>query len=56
VDRMIIFQAPVVLGAGARSAFVHVPAHALPEAPRWRVIGRRTLGEDLMTVYAPGAA
>jgi diaminohydroxyphosphoribosylaminopyrimidine deaminase/5-amino-6-(5-phosphoribosylamino)uracil reductase len=56
VDRMIIFQAPVVLGAGARSAFAHVPAHALPDAPRWRVIGRRTLGQDLMTVYAPGAA
>jgi hypothetical protein len=53
---MIIFQASVVLGAGARSAFAHVPAHALPDAPRWRVIGRRTLGQDLMTVYAPGAA
>lgn len=56
VDRMIIFQAPVVLGAGARSAFAHVPAYALPDAPRWRVVGRRTIGQDLMTVYAPGAA
>ena len=55
VDRMIIFQAPVVLGAGARNAFAYVPAHALPDAPRWRVVGRRTLGHDLMTVYAPGA-
>lgn len=56
VDRLIIFQAPVVLGPGARSAFAHVPAYALPEAPRWRVVGRRTIGQDLMTVYAPGAA
>ena len=56
VDRMIIFQAPVVLGPGAQSAFAHVPAHALPDAPRWRVVGRRALGQDLMTVYAPGAA
>jgi len=56
VDRMIIFQAPVMLGAGAQSAFARVPAYALPEAPRWRVIGRRTIGADLMTVYAPGAA
>jgi len=56
VDRMIIFQAPVVLGAGAQSAFAHIPARALPDAPRWRVVGRRTIGQDLMTVYAPGAA
>jgi diaminohydroxyphosphoribosylaminopyrimidine deaminase/5-amino-6-(5-phosphoribosylamino)uracil reductase len=55
VDRMIIFQAPLVLGAGARNAFAYVPAHALPDAPRWRVIDRRTIGQDLMTVYAPGA-
>ncbi len=56
VDRMIIFQAPVVLGAGARSAFAYVPPSALPGAPRWRVVGRRLIGQDLMTVYAPGAA
>ena len=55
VDRMIIFQAPVVLGAGARSAFAHVPSYAMPDAPRWRVVGRRSIGQDLMTVYAPGA-
>jgi diaminohydroxyphosphoribosylaminopyrimidine deaminase/5-amino-6-(5-phosphoribosylamino)uracil reductase len=53
VDRLVIFQAPIVLGAGARSAFAHVPAHALPNAPRWRVVDRRSIGQDLMTVYAP---
>ena len=55
VDRMIIFQAPIVLGPGARSAFAHVPAHALPDAPRWRIVARRMIGPDLMTVYASGA-
>lgn len=55
VDRMIIFQAPVVLGPGARSAFSHAPVNALPDAPRWRVVARRMIGPDLMTVYAPGA-
>ena len=54
VDRMIIFQAPVVLGKGARSAFAHVAPHALTHAPRWHVVDRRTLGPDLMIVYAPG--
>jgi diaminohydroxyphosphoribosylaminopyrimidine deaminase/5-amino-6-(5-phosphoribosylamino)uracil reductase len=53
VDRLVIFQAPIVLGAGARSAFAYVPAHALPDAPRWRVVDRRSIGQDLMTVYAP---
>lgn len=53
VDRMVIFQAPVVLGAGARNAFAFAPAYALPDAPRWRVIDRRTMGPDVMTVYAP---
>ena len=55
VDRMIIFQAPIVLGAGAPSAFAHVPPHALPDSPQWRVVDRRAIGQDLMTVYAPGA-
>lgn len=55
VDRLIIFQAPVVLGPGAQSAFAHVPSAALPDAPRWRVVGRRAIGQDLMTVYASGA-
>jgi diaminohydroxyphosphoribosylaminopyrimidine deaminase/5-amino-6-(5-phosphoribosylamino)uracil reductase len=55
VDRLVIFQAPIMLGAGARSAFAHVPTHALPDAPRWRVVDRRMIGQDLMTVYAPQA-
>jgi len=48
------FGGHLVLGTGARSAFAHVPTYALRDAPRWRVIDRRILGQDLMTVYAPG--
>jgi diaminohydroxyphosphoribosylaminopyrimidine deaminase/5-amino-6-(5-phosphoribosylamino)uracil reductase len=52
VHRLIIFQAPVLLGAGALGAFAHAPAMAIGDAPRLRVVGRRALGDDTMTVYA----
>ncbi|HEV8408951.1 MAG TPA: hypothetical protein VGQ30_00495, partial [Gemmatimonadaceae bacterium] len=47
VDRLVIFQAPVVLGVGALPAFagVHV-------TERLTVIERREFGPDLMTVFA----
>lgn len=52
VDRLIIFQAPVLLGAGALPAFgVVSPGMGAPE--QWRVIERREFGDDLMTTYAP---
>lgn len=52
VDRLVIFQAPILLGAGALGAFSHVPGRALALAGRWRVVERRTFGDDLMTSYA----
>jgi diaminohydroxyphosphoribosylaminopyrimidine deaminase/5-amino-6-(5-phosphoribosylamino)uracil reductase len=54
VDRLIIFQAPVLLGSGALSAFGTLASPA--EGPvRWRVVERRAFGDDLMSVYAsPG--
>ncbi len=52
VDRLVIFQAPVLLGAGALSAFGMVsPGMGAPE--QWRVTDRRECGDDLMTTYAP---
>ncbi|MCE9602380.1 MAG: bifunctional diaminohydroxyphosphoribosylaminopyrimidine deaminase/5-amino-6-(5-phosphoribosylamino)uracil reductase RibD [Gemmatimonadetes bacterium] len=52
VDRLVIFQAPVLLGAGALPAFgVVSPGMGAPE--QWRVIERREFGDDLMTIYAP---
>ncbi len=57
VDRLIIFHAPVLLGAGALPAFGTVAPQLGADGPaRWRVIERRTFGDDTMTVYAPPAA
>ena len=52
VDRLIIFQAPIVLGAGARGAFAFAPAIDTETARRLPVVEQRALGDDLMTVYA----
>ncbi len=52
VDRLIIFQAPVLLGAGARDAFADAPPVPIAEARRFPVLERRRLGDDLMSVYA----
>ena len=54
VDRMIIFQAPIVLGAGALGAFSAVPGFSLENARRLRVVHHELLGDDQMTVYAFG--
>jgi diaminohydroxyphosphoribosylaminopyrimidine deaminase/5-amino-6-(5-phosphoribosylamino)uracil reductase len=48
VDRLIIFQAPVLLGAGSLPAFSGGSG-----LERFTVIERREFGGDLMTVYAP---
>jgi diaminohydroxyphosphoribosylaminopyrimidine deaminase/5-amino-6-(5-phosphoribosylamino)uracil reductase len=55
VDRLVIFQAPVVLGAGALNAFAHVSASAAVSLGRLRVVERASFGDDLKTIYAFGA-
>jgi diaminohydroxyphosphoribosylaminopyrimidine deaminase / 5-amino-6-(5-phosphoribosylamino)uracil reductase len=52
VDRLIIFQAPIVLGPGSLNAFAHAPEMSVTAAPRLRIIAHERLGEDLMTTYA----
>jgi diaminohydroxyphosphoribosylaminopyrimidine deaminase/5-amino-6-(5-phosphoribosylamino)uracil reductase len=52
VDRLIIFQGPVVLGAGAHGAFAFVPPQAIGSASRLPVRYRKALGDDTMTVFA----
>ena len=47
VDRLVIFQAPVLLGPGALPAFGGVGG-----LERIKVIERREFGDDLMTVFA----
>jgi diaminohydroxyphosphoribosylaminopyrimidine deaminase / 5-amino-6-(5-phosphoribosylamino)uracil reductase len=52
VDRLVIFEAPIILGEGALQAFGGMPAQSVLEAPRMRVLERRESGTDLMTVFA----
>lgn len=52
VDRLVIFQAPTILGAGAANAFAFAPPTTVSMARRWRAIERRRLGDDTMTTYA----
>ncbi len=52
VDRLVVFTAPVVLGAGALNAFLLAPSQRAEEATRMRVVRRATFGDDLMTVYS----
>ncbi|HUO52202.1 MAG TPA: bifunctional diaminohydroxyphosphoribosylaminopyrimidine deaminase/5-amino-6-(5-phosphoribosylamino)uracil reductase RibD [Gemmatimonadaceae bacterium] len=52
VDRLVIFQAPVLLGAGALRPFDGLPAADIAGAPALRVVERKAFGGDLMTVYA----
>jgi diaminohydroxyphosphoribosylaminopyrimidine deaminase/5-amino-6-(5-phosphoribosylamino)uracil reductase len=53
VDRLVIFRAPLVLGAGSLNAFGTATAFRAAEAPRWRLVESRRFGDDEMTVYAP---
>ena len=52
VDRLIIFQAPVLLGAGSLPGFENAPTMAASGARRYPIVRRSELDDDLMTVYA----
>jgi len=52
VDRLIIFQGSVILGAGALPAFAGLGPRSVADAVRLRVLARRAIGDDLMTTYA----
>ena len=52
VDRLIIFQAPVLLGAGSLPGFENAPSMAASGARRFPIVRRAELDDDLMTVYA----
>jgi diaminohydroxyphosphoribosylaminopyrimidine deaminase/5-amino-6-(5-phosphoribosylamino)uracil reductase len=56
VDRLVVFQAPVILGAGALNAFAELPGQRIDSARRLRVIHREDVGNDVMTVYDMQAA
>jgi diaminohydroxyphosphoribosylaminopyrimidine deaminase/5-amino-6-(5-phosphoribosylamino)uracil reductase len=53
VDRVILFQAPVVLGEGAVSAFGTLSRKTTAPMHRWRPIDSEWVGQDQMLVFAP---
>jgi diaminohydroxyphosphoribosylaminopyrimidine deaminase/5-amino-6-(5-phosphoribosylamino)uracil reductase len=53
VDRMVIFQAPIVLGAGSLGAFSGIAPHELAHAPRFHALRTQRFGDDVMTIYSP---
>jgi diaminohydroxyphosphoribosylaminopyrimidine deaminase/5-amino-6-(5-phosphoribosylamino)uracil reductase len=53
VDRLVLFQAPVVLGEGGLPAFGNVSGTSTREARRWRPIKSEWIGDDHMLVLAP---
>jgi len=53
VDRLVIFQAPLFLGASALPAFGEVPSLPIAEARRWRLCDAHRLGDDVAMTYAP---
>lgn len=52
VDRLIMFQAPIILGQGALGAFSGIAPQETQHAPRFRLLHSRSIGDDVMTVYA----
>lgn len=52
VDRMVIFQAPVIFGSGSLNAFSGVAAQTIGDAPRFRAIRSAKIIDDVMTIYS----
>jgi hypothetical protein len=50
VDRLYWVQSPLWLGEGGRPAVAGHESLALAQAPRWRIVERRALGEDTLLV------
>ena len=47
VDQLLLYVAPMLLGATAQSGFALPELRALDEASRWRIIETQAIGEDL---------
>ena len=52
IDRLVIFQAPIILGMHARGGLAFAPETRVGTARRLRLLEQRRLGDDVMTVYA----
>ncbi|MEP7226710.1 MAG: bifunctional diaminohydroxyphosphoribosylaminopyrimidine deaminase/5-amino-6-(5-phosphoribosylamino)uracil reductase RibD [Gemmatimonadales bacterium] len=54
VDRYYWIQSPLWLGEGGVPALAGLPTRALDQAERWRVVERRSLGDDTLLVLDRG--
>ena len=52
VDRLIIFQSPITIGAGALSPFDGIPGNFRESLSKRPIVRTASFGEDLMSVYA----
>ena len=52
VDRIVWFRAPILLGGDARPGITQLGLTEVADAPRFRRICQRRLGDDLMETYA----
>ena len=52
VDRLTIFRAPIILGAGGLNAFASARPRLLSEAKRLSIVETRLFDSDIMTTYA----
>ncbi len=52
VDRLIIFQSPITLGAGALSPFDGLPGDYRETLSTLPIVWRAEFGEDVMSIYA----
>jgi diaminohydroxyphosphoribosylaminopyrimidine deaminase/5-amino-6-(5-phosphoribosylamino)uracil reductase len=52
VDRLLLIEAPIILGGGALPAFGAMPAVRVADARRLRVVRREEVGGDLATLFA----
>ena len=50
-DRLEIFRSPLVLGAAGHDGIDSLAALTLGEAPRFRFVGRRSFGPDLLESF-----
>ena len=53
IDRLVLFQAPIVLGEGALPAFGRYSSAVTGDAARFRPLRSERIGDDYLSVYAP---
>lgn len=51
VDRLVVFQAPVLLGDGSLAAFGGLTPARANALGNLRIVARRTIGDDVVTTY-----